>query len=216
MSPYKQVSREGRLASGIGEQTLDMLDRGGEDLLDELLRFANPKQRKTITLAREGGEVVEEILDSTATARTINAFNKTRAIMNNPELVVKFPAYSLSQQRGLMREVLEFVSWQENRYARRLVDDEGLGSLSDAIDRYFIHRNKNLNPNGYAEAVASAEADPLPTPPMYALRSQKRGLSIPRWCDRSLPDTLKRHSSGACGNSTICPWRAMGIRQQHG
>jgi len=158
VSPYKQVSREGRLASGIGEQTLDMLDRGGDDLLDELLRFANPKQRKTITLVREGGEVVEEILDSAATTRTINAFNRVRAIMSNPALAEKFPAYSLSQQRGLMREVLEFVSWQENRYARRLVDDEGLGSLSDAIDRYFVHRNKDLNPNGYAEAVASAEA----------------------------------------------------------
>ena len=158
VSPYKQVSREGRLASGIGEQTLDMLDRAGDDLLDELLRFTNPKQRKTITLAREGGKVVEEILDSAATARTINAFNRVRAIMSNPALAEKFPAYSLSQQRGLMREVLEFVSWQENRYARRLVDDEGLGSLSDAIDRYFVHRNKDLNPNGYAEAIASAEA----------------------------------------------------------
>lgn len=148
VSPYKEVSTQGRLASGIGEQTLDMLDRAGDDLLDEFIRFANPKGRK----------VIDEALDSAATARTVNAFNKTRAIMNNPELVVKFPAYNLSQQRGLMREVLEFVSWQESRYTRRLADDEGLGSLSDAIDRYFIHRNKDLNPNGYAEAVASAEA----------------------------------------------------------
>ena len=239
--PFSAVTEQGRLASDTAEMTLDILDRAGDDLLDELIGFVeNVSPRNVAAMARRRSVLAELQAEADALGRflrdkeyyfgephafgehvdymnsfqelrriywskerpalgyrpsydhemTEKLFNEglafldnleskikveeaaikklapqveqtawirqARTIMATPELASLFPAASLEQQRGLFREVLEFVAWRNDHYSPQLVKRD-VASLHDMIATYFAYRNPALNPDSYAWHVAKAE-----------------------------------------------------------
>jgi hypothetical protein len=216
--PFSAVSEQGRLASETAEMTLDILDRAGDDLLDELVGFVenvSPRNVAKMEKARETLQFYEDLLarkerwlkeqgmerpsdfpeppadghrrarhrlvppeeyqhyvhldellsevekqkvliENLGNVAPTAWIRQARTIMATPQLASMFPAASLEQQRGLFREVLEFVAWRNDHYSPQLVKRD-IASLHDMVATYFAYRNPALNPHSYAWHVAKAE-----------------------------------------------------------
>ena len=170
---WGSASQGDKWHGGIAEQVIDMLDRSGPDILDELIIFSDTmsggsgkylsKGERSARGSRIKDKPQADMSDAHVSSNT--AVRDVRTIMRTPKLGKLFPAYTANSQRGLFREVLEFVSWRNNRVLNSFwlrtsgYDADFAGdSLETLIKKYFAATSKELNPEGYADEIFAAES----------------------------------------------------------